>query len=160
MTDWVQSLFNDEPEEYGPQEKPKAHPRTARGVESVPRSGKSAERGGNWAGLPELHETAGAPPLDWWNVSEEEVHRRLILAMCPERVCRTCGEPSRRIVETTNTMTGMAPRYEEKTRRAFTADTNAWLKATGDTSSHRVTIGWTDCGHDDWRPGVVLDPFA
>lgn len=20
-------------------------------------------------------------------------------------------------------------------------------------------IGWTDCGHDDWRPGVVLDPF-
>jgi DNA modification methylase len=23
-----------------------------------------------------------------------------------------------------------------------------------------TTIGWTDCGHNDWRPGVVLDPFA
>ena len=23
-----------------------------------------------------------------------------------------------------------------------------------------VALGWTDCGHDDWRPGVVLDPFA
>jgi hypothetical protein len=22
------------------------------------------------------------------------------------------------------------------------------------------TLGWSDCGHDDWRPGVVLDPFA
>ncbi len=21
-------------------------------------------------------------------------------------------------------------------------------------------LGWTDCGHDDWRPGLVLDPFA
>ncbi len=24
----------------------------------------------------------------------------------------------------------------------------------------RETLGWTDCGHDSWRPGVVLDPFA
>lgn len=23
-----------------------------------------------------------------------------------------------------------------------------------------TTIGWTDCGHNSWRPGVVLDPFA
>ena len=22
------------------------------------------------------------------------------------------------------------------------------------------TLGWTDCGHDNYRPGVVLDPFA
>ena len=22
------------------------------------------------------------------------------------------------------------------------------------------TLGWTDCGHDDWRPGVTLDPFC
>jgi DNA modification methylase len=24
----------------------------------------------------------------------------------------------------------------------------------------RRTVGWTDCGHDAWRPGRVLDPFA
>lgn len=23
-----------------------------------------------------------------------------------------------------------------------------------------TTTGWTDCGHDNYRPGVVLDPFA
>lgn len=22
------------------------------------------------------------------------------------------------------------------------------------------TVGWTDCGHNNWRPGIVLDPFA
>jgi DNA modification methylase len=24
----------------------------------------------------------------------------------------------------------------------------------------RSTLGWTDCGHDDYRRGVTLDPFA
>jgi hypothetical protein len=23
-----------------------------------------------------------------------------------------------------------------------------------------ATAGWSDCGHDDWRPGLTLDPFA
>jgi DNA modification methylase len=24
----------------------------------------------------------------------------------------------------------------------------------------RNTLGWSDCGHDNYRPGLVLDPFA
>lgn len=24
----------------------------------------------------------------------------------------------------------------------------------------RTAVGWTDCGHHLWRPGVVLDPFV
>lgn len=43
--------------------------------------------------------------------------RLCLLAGCPERVCKTCGQPNKFIIE-------------------------------GD---------W--CGHDDWRPGVVLDCF-
>lgn len=27
-------------------------------------------------------------------------------------------------------------------------------------TANPTTIGWTDCGHNDWRPGVVLDPFG
>ena len=77
---------------------------------------------------------AGAPPLDWWKISPKgfagahyavwpaELCVKPIKAMCPERVCRECGEPSRRI--------SGEPTY------------------------------WTDCGHDNWRPGIVLDPFA
>jgi hypothetical protein len=30
-----------------------------------------------------------------------------------------------------------------------------WRKGTTWT-----TLGWTDCGHEDWRNGVVLDPFG
>jgi len=28
------------------------------------------------------------------------------------------------------------------------------------TFAQRITTGWTDCGHNDFGPGVVLDPFA
>ncbi len=28
------------------------------------------------------------------------------------------------------------------------------------TFAKRETSGWTDCGHQEWIPGVVLDPFA
>lgn len=28
------------------------------------------------------------------------------------------------------------------------------------TFARRVTRGWTDCGHEDWSPGVVMDPFV
>jgi len=38
------------------------------------------------------------------------------------------------------------------------------LRAGGDFPSSVVTeyedLGWSDCGHNDWRPGLVLDPFA
>lgn len=57
---------------------------------------------------------------------------RCLKAGCPEQVCRTCGEPRRRVVE----------------RHRNGVDWNA---------NNR---GWTDCGHDDYRPGVVLDPFV
>jgi site-specific DNA-methyltransferase (adenine-specific) len=74
---------------------------------------------------------AGAPPLDYWLVPPSrykgshyatwppDLLVRPVLSMCPQRVCRVCGDPQRR-----------------------------------DGGE------WTDCGHDDYRRGVVLDPFA
>ena len=74
----------------------------------------------------------GAPPLDWWEVPTQPYRGahyatwpaalcvRPIESMCPREVCRTCGEPRRRLVDAC----------------------------------------WSDCGHDDYRRGVVLDPFA
>jgi hypothetical protein len=84
------------------------------------------------AGKPIIQNPNGAPPLDWWEVSPEaykgshyatwpqKLLVRPVLSMCPQHVCRTCGEPRRRI--------------------------------DGDV--------WTDCDHDDYRRGIVLDPFA
>jgi site-specific DNA-methyltransferase (adenine-specific) len=115
---------------------------------------------------------AGAPPLDWWQVSTEPYKgshyatwprallTRPILSMCPERVCTKCGEPSRRIAEATNRAATSVIRHEQSERRANATDTNEWKRLTGAVATERATLGWSDCGHGAWRPGVVLDPFA
>ena len=109
---------------------------------------------------------AGAPPLDWWNIPTEPYEgahyatwpRQLcvipIAAMCPHRVCRECGRPSERIVENPNAGLG-ANQYQAQ------ALNPAGIR-TGDRPhvAERTDLGWTDCGHGDWRPGMVLDPFA
>lgn len=128
---------------------------------------------------------AGAPPLDHWWVDEETFEQdawhiptepykgshyatwptdllvKPILAMCPAKVCTTCGKPSERIV-------GAATYVSDKTGQPVVAA--AWnageLNRQGaigrDNGAHRVaeTLGWSDCGHGTWRPGVVLDPFG
>ena len=123
---------------------------------------------------------AGAPPLDHvglregeadlftddaWLVSTESYKgshyatwpRKLldqpILTMCPREVCTTCHEPRRRIVRATD--------YDGKREQ-----TGRPLESPG--GGHRAdrpnaapeTLGWTDCGHDTWRRGHVLDPFG
>ena len=129
---------------------------------------------------------AGAPPLDHWHDQPDgdllwlintqgsnlshyamwppALAERLILAMCPAQVCRACGEPRRRLTERT-------PEYAAA--RAAIGD----FKATGERANglngttqyhagrhienaENITIGWSDCGHDNYRPGVVLDPFC
>ena len=121
---------------------------------------------------------AGAPPLDWWEVSTEaysgshyatwprKLLTRPILAMCPQRVCTVCGEPSRRIAVTTNAV-GHAVG-----RASWESGTDGiGAGHSGDIAVHanhpsvpdvaiRETLGWSTCGHDAWRNGIVLDPFA
>src|SRR5690606_8504850 len=33
-------------------------------------------------------------------------------------------------------------------------------EGTYERYSARQSKGWTDCGHNNWRPAVVLDPFV
>lgn len=109
---------------------------------------------------------AGAPPLDYWVIPTQpysgshyatfpaSLCERPIKSMVPAKVCTVCGKPSERIVETEghgSRVHAVAP--GERTDRA---DWNRERHTTTTTT----TIGWTDCGHDSWRPGVVLDPFA
>ena len=124
---------------------------------------------------------AGAPPLDcWfdhhdtWTITTQpsslahyamwpaRLAERLILMMCPTEVCAACGTPRRRL-------TGPAE-YVAHNGQPIDAD-DPWRTGRGGIvlglsggktpgTRSAPTIGWSDCGHDDYRPGVVLDPFA
>lgn len=123
---------------------------------------------------------AGAPPLDaWfdhhdaWTITTQpsslahyamwpaKLAERLILSMCPAEVCATCGEPRRRVERTLNAVgkacgsVGQMSNADGKGRTDI-ADRN---KIAPD-ASERETLGWTDCGHGNFTPGTVLDPFC
>lgn len=85
----------------------------------------------------------------------EELARRAILAGCPIKVCQECGKPSERIVERgRENVEGWAPVRKLDHSQGAAEQGNGRF---GDPVAQ--TIGWTDCGHNAWRAGRVLDPF-
>lgn len=169
---------------------------------------------GSTLGEGQTQNPAGAPPLDWWEVPTqpykgshyavmpEAICVRPVLSMAPERVCVTCGVPSRRITERTGSLDesraqslramelaeagGLTEEHFAAIRSFGISDAGkAMVTQSGaGQNSERVkalaaeakavlggyfreflietpaTVGWTDCGHNDWRRGLVLDPFA
>jgi hypothetical protein len=127
---------------------------------------------------------AGAPPLDWWEIPTKgyagshyatfppALCERPVKAMCPLKVCTTCGEPSRRITEPTEEYAAAAARMQDviSDERNGSNETNpkrlirgqSGVKAAGvETVPYgNQTVGWTDCGHNTWRTGITLDPFG
>lgn len=128
---------------------------------------------------------AGAPPLDHWHDESDGDHtwlintqgsslahyamwpsrlaERLVLAMCPREVCRTCGEPRRRLTGPAEYVKdGGAPaaRLDDRWRHGRVGLTGDALQKQGHLTRIAPTLGWSDCGHDDYRPGIVLDPFS
>lgn len=113
----------------------------------------------------EPNHPGGAPPLDWWVIAttKDEAYRRVLAAMCPERVCRQCGEPSRRIVDNVRYVRadGSVLTEPEQWESGIIKGLGAHTTKPGGMTKTRVndTVGFSDCSHDDWRPGVWLDPF-
>ena len=131
----------------------------------------SQQRDGNWATLAATNDAnpAGAPLLDWWEITPGgysgahyavfplELPRRLINLMCPRQVCLECGQPRRRITETTHRSNRRTNGPQSAERKHIEGGSPGFdVRA----DAERITIGWTDCGHNAWRNGVVLDPFA
>lgn len=82
----------------------------------------------------------------------EALPERCIKAGCPEQVCVVCGKPRERILE--RVADGSGRRVE----RGYPGSP----QTSGGASWRPVEyegLGWSDCGHDTWRTGVVLDPF-
>jgi hypothetical protein len=145
-----------------------------------------AEQGGMPRIGPQVNTHAGAPPLDWhtddhpedgdwlWKLSTQpyrgahyatfplELPTRLIMAMCPLRVCTVCGKPSERITEDNAELAAAKVLVGDKWQSGGLE--RGMKRPNGadriDVSGHKVTTGWSDCGHNTWRTGRVLDPFA
>ena len=90
-----------------------------------------------------------------------------IKAGCPEWVCETCGKPRERIVEVESSWRSRAENGAIRGNLApeglVGAGTQRSVHGTGVShdldSRRREPKGYSDCGHDNYRPGVVLDPF-
>lgn len=97
----------------------------------------------------------------------EELARRCIAAGCPEQVCRLCGKARERIVEVESSWRSRseagAIRGNLAPERLVGAGTQRAVHGAGVShdldSRRREVVGLTDCGHSDYRPGIVLDPF-
>ncbi len=90
----------------------------------------------------------------------EELPRRAILAGCPEWVCGVCGKARERIVKVEQVPDKSGGTVAD---RQFAADPrdSGKVRGWGEQRTRREveTLGWSDCGHDAYRPGTVLDPF-
>jgi hypothetical protein len=125
---------------------------------------------------------AGAPPLDWhtddldgdwlWKLATAPypgshyatyplaLPRRLVLAMCPQSVCTVCGWPRERVTESVRTLDGEPV---DPTVVDWSAQRNGSTAIGVDhnrVGRRSTTLGFTDCGHDNYRPGTVIDPFG
>jgi DNA modification methylase len=90
----------------------------------------------------------------------EELVRRCVLAGCPTRVCLTCGKPSERQVDVSYEKSPVHGAGSVVGRHYETGANN--FDGAGMPRLNKVTetLGWSDCGHNNWRPGRVLDPFV
>jgi site-specific DNA-methyltransferase (cytosine-N4-specific) len=93
---------------------------------------------------------------------------RCVQAGAPPRRCRECGHAPRAITTPGNLVSSSAD--ESATNlRTQTGAGHTGVDAEGRDFSggrhalprrERTVVGSTDCGHDSYRPGVVLDPFS
>jgi hypothetical protein len=94
-----------------------------------------------------------------------KVLARFVKAMCPEKVCRICGEPSRRVVGDAEYFSDGKAVEHNKWASGIAKGLGAHsYKPDGNTTRVAPTVGWSDCecstDGSHWRNGMILDPFA
>jgi DNA modification methylase len=88
-----------------------------------------------------------------------------VKAGCPEWVCATCGRPRVRITERgENIHPGDCGRNDaqgpvQRGKREDGKAVGTVMRERHEAGRSPKTVGWSDCGHGNYRAGVVLDPF-
>jgi site-specific DNA-methyltransferase (adenine-specific) len=154
----------------------RVNPRTAERPKLGPKMAAASRGSGGDNGRPGhrvQQNEDGSPPQDYWHDEHDvwthspststlphnamwpaSLADRLVQSMCPREVCAECGEPRRRLVERTRTFGDVTPSAGRSSGGHDGAPMGASYTVT------RRTVGWSDCGHGAFVPGVVLDPFA
>lgn len=119
----------------------------------------------------ERYRAAGRNVRDVWEIATqpyaeahfatfpEELVRRCILAGCPELVCRVCGKPRERLVDVEYENPGNRLNNGQRAGGTLCNSGVRVMSSGRRLEKSTSTIGWSDCGHGDYRPGRVLDPF-
>lgn len=92
-----------------------------------------------------------------------ELPERCIKAGCPEHVCSECGKARERITERPTGPTFAPLAIEDSGALPNGRGTHRNMGARYQKHLNEnppQTVGFTDCGHNAYVPGVVLDPFA
>ena len=80
----------------------------------------------------------------------------------PVETCQTCGKPRTRITEKRSISRHKLPPDHPAYRPERYEDGKAGSPQSpgaGQRFQEVTDIGWTDCGHNNYAPSVVLDPF-
>jgi DNA modification methylase len=108
-------------------------------------------------------------PFVTGNTWPEALARRIISAGCPEQVCRECGNARERIVDRGENVHPGSSHDHSRDAESGNVQQRADGKAAGSIMRERYyarqasatgEITYTDCGHNAYEPGVVLDPFV
>lgn len=121
---------------------------------------------------PSFTNPAGKNPGDLWTIPTQpfpEAHfatfpeklvEPMILAACPEWICKKCGKARVRITETDYVPHRKAKNLSQ-TRAKAIGPKHCAMDSQGKVClSEHKTLGWTDCKcKAGWTPGITLDPF-
>jgi DNA modification methylase len=151
----------------------------APGSASSMRNGEHQAMTGSFAGLP--LNNAGRNPGDVWTIPTQPfpgahfavmpvtLAERCIQAGCTPRRCRECGHAPTPITEDGELVPSAANRQTINVTQSQSGHVGtvavdrdfAGGRSDGALPRReRARTGWTDCGHNAYRPGTVLDPFS
>ena len=78
----------------------------------------------------------------------------------PQHVCRHLRGTAAEDHRSRDSRAGRASRWLHAAATRSTTAATAPRYANDAADAPITTLGWSDCGHDDYRRGIVLDPFA
>ena len=97
-------------------------------------------------------------PMAHFATYPEKLVEPMIKAGCPEFICSACGKPREKILKDVGEKT-----WTDKRNKQSADSFNVGTRGLSYGRTAQIEFqGYTDCGckNREWRPGIVLDPFA